>query len=119
LGASSDYLQAKTSGWCPEPAFALDRSATEQESARAQLQAFLSAHVKKMRRRAAQYGNYSFYARLETQPSNPWLFAEFNKIDLTQISKFRVLTQSICLRMLDGVLDEREMRRDETEFVIR
>jgi hypothetical protein len=88
----------------------------EKQAARIQLQAFLAAHIIKMRRRSAEYGNYNFYARLETQPSNPWLFSEFNQLDLAKVKNFRVLTQSICLSLRNGVLVEKERRRDETEF---
>ena len=109
LSAISDYERLKTSGLCSAPPFAFDESEEKQEAVRERLGAFLSAHVDKMRRRAAEYGKYNFYFRLETLPSNPWLFSEFNRLDLRQISKFRLLTQSVCLRLENGALEEREI----------
>ena len=116
LSAISDYARLKTSGLCPAPPLAFDEPPEKQEAVRERLEAFLSAHLDKMRRRAAEYGKYNFYFRLDTLPSNPWLFSEFNRIDLRQIGKLRLLTQSVCLRLVNGVVEEREIRRDETEF---
>jgi hypothetical protein len=119
LSAISDYARLRTSGSCPPPPNALDEPAEKREAARKRLAAFLTAHAHKMIRRASEYGNYNFYLRLDAQPSNPWLFSEFNRLELRRSTKFRLLTQSVCLRLTNGVPAEQEIRRDEMEFNVK
>jgi hypothetical protein len=119
LSAIGDYTRLRTSGSCPPPPFALDEPPEKREAARERLAAFLSAHAHKMIRRASEYGNYNFYLRMDAQPSNPWLFSEFNRLELRKSTNFRLLTQSVCLRLTNGILSEQEIRRDEMEFNVR
>ena len=83
------------------------------------LSRFLLAHHTKMVRRAAEYGAYSYYFRSHHHPSNPWLYEDFNSLDLNSIRSYRLVTQSVCLKLVNGRVQERELKRDEVKFDVR
>ena len=55
----------------------------------------------------------SFYVRSHHHPSIPWLYHDFNNLDLATVTRYRVVVQSVCMKMVGGQVDEREIKRDE------
>ena len=119
-GSVYDYKRAKTSGQCPPPSPVMDSESLEKRNERLEmLSKFLLAHHKKMVRRAAEYGKYNYYLRSNHQPSNPWLYSDFNHLEVDRIRSYRLVTQSVCLKLSGGKLEERELKRDEVKFDVR
>jgi hypothetical protein len=119
-GSVYDYKRAKTSGQCPQPSPVTEPEIVERRTERLErLSKFLVAHHRKMVHRAAEYGSYNYYLRFHHQPSNPWLYSDFNHLELDRIFSYRLVTQSVCLTLLAGKLEERELKRDEVKFDVR
>jgi hypothetical protein len=115
--ATLDFDRQKTSGTCPEPphiVFVETQSARQERLER--LGKFLRAHHRKILGRADKNGHYNFYLRLYIHPANPLLNEKFGAIDLREIKRYRLLTQSTCMSMKNGRLVERVIKEDVVTF---
>jgi hypothetical protein len=131
-GSANRYDRRQTSGTCPpaprmdftsdtvpERAFKMKLESPEERAARLdKLKRLLRAHHDKMLWMTQRFGRFIYYGRAYIHPSNPWLFEEFDRIDLTKIEAYRLVTQSVCLKMKNGRLEEREIKRSVHEFPI-
>jgi hypothetical protein len=118
-GSAYAYDRVRTSGTCPEPPYIEE---PESQSARAErlkrVGAFIRAHHRELLRRVDQNGHYNFYLRSHHTPSNPWMYERFSDMDIRKIRRYRLLTQSVCMSMLDGRLIQRVIKEDATTFDI-
>ncbi len=49
-------------------------------------------------------GRYNPYLRIHHHPSNPLLYPEFNAVDMREVRRYRLVTESVCLSLEDGRL---------------
>ena len=78
---------------------------------------FLRAHHRKMLALADESGYYNFYvARLFHLPSNYWMNEKFNTMNIKKIKHYRLLTRSICYKVVDGHLVEHVVKEDAVVF---
>lgn len=116
-GAVWEYYRVATSGQCKPPRPVSDpETPTERTERLERVRAFIVAHHEKMLRITRTYGAQAFYFRAHHYPSNPWLFKDFNRIDLAGIQRYRLAIESVCLQLVGGRLEQRVIKRDE--FVI-
>jgi hypothetical protein len=127
-GSARRYERRLTSGTCPaaperdfvpeidpEHWFRLD--IPEERAARIEkLSKFIRAHHRNMLRMTEQFGRHFFYFRFHIHPSNWWLYSDFNRLDMKSIKAYRLVTHSVCLKMKDGRLEEREIKRSVYQF---
>ena len=66
-----------------------------------------------------RYGQHVFDFRSHHHPSNPWLYSAFYNLDLNLVQAYRVVTQSVCLKLEAGSLRETEVARSELTFHVR
>ncbi len=119
-GSASDYSRVLSSGTCPTPPPIADPELAQDRLKRLSLVGtFLRAHHRKMLKRIANFGRYSFYLRLHHHPSNPWMYKAFNKMDVRKIDRYRLLTQSVCLSLRKGKLVEHVVKEDSVVFDVQ
>jgi hypothetical protein len=119
-GSVNSYERLKTSGKCIEPP-PLNR--TESILGRMEriykAKRFLIAHHRKMAERYESNLTFQkYYFRGHHHPSNPWLYSEFNALDIRDIEAYRLLTRSVCLNLVNGKLDEKVLKVTEHRFEV-
>lgn len=111
-GSVKDYDRQARSGKCDAPkAFAQPERPDERRVRLETLSKFIQAHHKK--RLDTTVLPLGFYFRSHHHPSNPWLYSDFNRLDLSTVKRYRVVVQSVCLSLENGHVGERELKRDE------
>jgi len=85
----------------PLPGVALE-TADEFADRRDRARRFIRAHHAKVLQRVDDQGRYNPYLRSHHHPSNPWLYRDFNALDLRQVTAYRLLSQSVCLSLDNG-----------------
>lgn len=66
---------------------------------------FVRARHDQVMMRLDDDGRFNPYLRFHHHPSNPWLYPAYNQLDLRSVDHYRLVTQSVCLRMDGGTLD--------------
>lgn len=122
--ASAKYLDRnELSGTCPAPAVFPDRGYLESETdaagRNAWLQSFVSAHHEKMSEREAAFGRGSYWFRSHHHPSNPFLYAEFSALSLSEVVGYRLVMESACYGLENGRVTKRVLARDVEYFSVR
>lgn len=104
--SSRSHERLLTSGACPPTVAALDPDEAETAAEKAnrldRVERFVRAHHAKMLERQAALGQGSFYWRLHHHPSNPLLFDAFNRLDLREITGYRLVVESLCHSLEQG-----------------
>jgi hypothetical protein len=120
-GSAHSYQRLKDDGQCLEPGGADPTAASDDGMAdrRRRVHAFIQAHHAQMVDRAERYGHLNFYFRVHHHPSNPLLFGEFNALDLKTVKRYVAVTESVCLRLVDGALTRTVRRRTEFPIDVR
>ncbi len=114
------YDRYKTSGTCPVPKnFADAENARTRGKRLAKAKAFIISHHKKMLSRVNKDGWYNFYLFSHHHPSNPMMHRNFNKIDLRNVTSYRLVTESVCLTLQNGKLKEQLLKQDEIIIDVR
>jgi hypothetical protein len=104
--ASGTYAMASTENGChpPAPVSPQDLEPPEKETKRLQeLSAMLKANHARMLEYTKRWGHYAMYFRLHHNPSNPFLFSEFNSLDLSTIKRYNIVVSSMCHGIEHGV----------------
>ena len=110
-GSVPDYDRQVRSGKCDAPKEMANLETPEERRIRLdKISRFIRAHH--MKRLKATWP-LSFYVRSHHHPSIPWLYHDFNNLDLATVTRYRVVVQSVCMKMVGGQVDEREIKRDE------
>lgn len=102
------YDEFKRRAGCRNPAeLPAQRPESDAERARREDLAtrFVRARHREVLTRVDDEGRYNPYLRFHHHPSNPLLYAGFNQLDLRQVSTYRLVTQSVCLRLRNGRLE--------------
>jgi hypothetical protein len=111
-GSVTDYDRQVRSGKCDAPGeFAQPESREERRARLEKLSRFIQVHHE--RRLETAIWPFGFYLRSHHHPSNPWLYHDFNRLDLSTVKRYRVVVQSVCLNLEKGKVGEREIKRDE------
>lgn len=118
--SSHDYERLRTSGGCPAPVVTLDpgeaESAAEKTNRLDRVARFVRAHHAKMLERQNAFGQGSFYWRLHHHPSNPLLFDGFNRLDLRNVTGYRLVVESVCHSLNEGIAGGRIVGRLVEDF---
>jgi hypothetical protein len=116
--STGSYDRVQSSGTCPTPPeIAEPESPAERAKSLDRFGRFLRAHHRKMLALADESGNYNFYvASLFHTPSNYWMNEKFNAMNIRKIKDYRLLTQSICYKVIDGHLVEHVVKEDTVVF---
>lgn len=120
-GSTHSYDRFRRDGTCPSPgAGRPDGAMTARERAQLKrVRRFLVAHHAKMLGRAKRLGHLNFYLRGHHHPSNPALFRDFNALDLKDVNRYLVVTESVCLRLENGELKRTVVNRTEYPIDVR
>lgn len=111
-GSVTDYDRQVRSGKCDAPKdMAQPESLADRAARLDKLAKFIQAHHKK--RLATAIWPLDFYVRSHHHPSVPWLYSDFNHLDLASVKRYRLVVQSVCLSLVGGQVNERELKRDE------
>jgi len=120
-GSTHSYARFRKDGTCPTPGPRRPAGdMTERERAQLQrVRRFLTAHHAKMLERSERLGHLNFYIRGHHHPSNPALFHDFNALDLKDVNRYFVVTESVCLRLENGKLKRTVVNRTEYPIDVR
>lgn len=120
-GSAHSYQRLKDDGQCLTPAAGGASAAAHAAVAdrRRRVRAFIEAHHAQMLERAERYGHLNFYFRVHHHPSNPLLFGDFNALDLKTVKRYVAVTESVCLRLVDGALKRTVLRGKEFPIDVR
>jgi hypothetical protein len=111
-GSATNYQRQFASGKCEPPqVLSGTETAADREIRLRKISRFIRANHKKML--TGYVFPLGFYLRSHHHPSNPWLYADFNKLDLSTVDRYRVVVQSVCLGLDQGQVTEHELKRDE------
>jgi hypothetical protein len=112
-GLSYDFDERSSDGNCILPDLKGPFETQEMESKRLGFfDKFMKLHHAAALERTEKYGKYFYYYRLHHHPSNPVLYKDFNKIDINDIVKYRLVTRSICLKLESGILVRNILKED-------
>jgi hypothetical protein len=120
-GSSPNYERLLSSGKCIAPKNTTETESDIDKTARLErVGKFVRAHHAKMLSRRSWLGPHSYYySRLHHHPSNPFLFAQFNNMRLSDIVAYNLVVESVCHRLKEGVVIPSVLGRTEERFVVR
>ena len=78
-----------------------ERAASEEDDL---LVRFVRSRHAEVMTRLGDDGRYNPYLRIHHHPSNPLLYPEFNALDMREVRRYRLVTESACLSLEDGRL---------------
>jgi len=105
---------------CPTPAPVANPETPEARDRRLQrFDAFMRARHAQVLQETATFGPYSYYWRLHHHTSISSLHAAFHAIPLDQIARYRLVTRSVCLSLVDGRISRRILKEDAHVFELR
>ena len=117
--SAESYDRRLSSGTCPAPE-PIDPKLVETEQHREQrldtVGRFVRAHHEKMKEREAIFGADNFYFRSHHHPSNPFLFSEFNQLNLKDVVAYNLVVESACLRLDHGKVEKTVVNRIVDRF---
>jgi hypothetical protein len=119
-GAVFGHDRVASSGKCVAPPPVTNpESAAHRRLRLERVRQFIVAHHEKMLRLTSRYGPLLKYIRGQHYLSNPWVFTEFDDLDLSKIRHYRMITQSVCLSLENGRLKERILKQDDVVFDVQ
>jgi hypothetical protein len=112
----SDYSYERhlTSGTCPAPEEVAPNTLETDEQKASRLDSvghFIRAHHAKMKVREELLGRNSFYFRSHHHPSNPYLFLDFNQLNMNEVAGYNLVVESVCHRMNRGKVEKTSVGR--------
>ena len=117
-GSVSDYERQRRSGKCDAPNVTGPLETPVERRIRLEkLTKFIQAHHRK--RLQTTIWPLGFYFRSHHHPSVPWLYPDFNRLDLAAVQRYRAVVQSVCLNLVNGQVQEHELKRDEIYIDVR
>ncbi|RTL52153.1 MAG: hypothetical protein EKK40_08220 [Bradyrhizobiaceae bacterium] len=117
--SAATYDRQLSSGTCPAPG-PIDPKLVETEQKREErldtVKHFVRAQHEKMKAREAIFGADNFYFRSHHHPSNPFLFSEFNRLNLKDVVAYNLVVESACLRLDHGKVEKTVVNRVVDRF---
>jgi hypothetical protein len=123
LSSSDSVARNEADGTCPamtpaEPGEKVE-TAEDRAARQDQLSRLLRAHHEKMLAREASFGPGNFYFHLHHHPSNPFLYPEFNKLSLKDVTGYNLVIRSVCHRMSEGRTANKVVASNTEYFDVR
>jgi hypothetical protein len=119
LASTETLVRNEKSGDCVDPRTLPPEhkveTADERNNRQATLGRFLASHHAKMLDREASVGRGSWYVHAHHHPSNPFLYDQFNNLNLRDVVGYNLVLESDCLSLKNGKVQKKVVQRD-TEY---
>ncbi|OYX51852.1 MAG: hypothetical protein B7Y90_00570 [Alphaproteobacteria bacterium 32-64-14] len=123
LASSHTLERNEKSGQCVAPSAFTESNYTETREQKLDRQEnlynFLHYHHRKMEEREAAVGRGSWYLHAHHHPSNPFLYEEFNALNLNDVVGYNLVMESICHSLKDGVVGKKVLARATEYYDVR